>query len=108
MLSQDAIQVDDHVTVVCEEELESGAMVTTVEELFSPSFPAGVSKAYKWLLVNLQSLPHFETVRATCCYALRQVNSRSRKAKKKKELKLFIRSSSTPALAGISLIIKDG
>lgn len=72
VLSQDAIQVDDHVTVVCEEELESGAMVTTVEELFSPSFPAGVSKAYKWLLVNLQSLPHFETVRATCCYALRQ------------------------------------
>lgn len=61
-------------TVVCEEELEGGAMVTTMEELFSPSFPAGVSKAYKWLLVNLQKLSHFETVRATCCFALRQVN----------------------------------
>ena len=75
VLSQGAVQVDDHVTVVCEEELEGGAMVTTMEELFSPSFPAGsaVSKAYKWLLVNLQSLPHFETVQSTCCFALRQV-----------------------------------
>jgi len=75
VLSQDAVQVDDHVTVVCEEELEGSAMVTTMEELFSPSFPAGstVSKAYKWLLVNLPSLPHFETVRATCCFTLRQV-----------------------------------
>lgn len=61
-------------TVVCEEELEGGAMVTTMEELFSPSFHAGVSKAYKWLLVNLQKLSHFETVRATCCFSLRQVN----------------------------------
>ena len=64
-------------TVVCEEELEgSAAMVTTMEELFSPTFHADstVSKAYKWLLVNLPSLPHFETVRATCCFALRQVS----------------------------------
>ena len=74
VLSQDTVQVDDHVTVVCEEELEGGAMVTTMEELFSPSFHAGVSKAYKWLLVNLQKLSHFETVRATCCFSLRQVN----------------------------------
>ena len=51
-------------------------MVTTVEELFSPSFPADstVSKTYKWLLQNLQSLPHFEIVRATCCFFLRQVS----------------------------------
>ena len=74
VLSQDTVQVDDHVTVVCEEELEGGAMVTTMEELFSPSFHAGVSKAYKWLLVNLQKLSHFDTVRATCCFSLRQVN----------------------------------
>ena len=76
VLSQDTIQVDDHVTVVCEEDLEGSAMVTTVEELFSPSFPADstVSKTYKWLLQNLQSLPHFEIVRATCCFFLRQVS----------------------------------
>ena len=67
--------MDGHVTVVCEEELEGSAMVTTMEELFSPTFPAGstVSKTFKWLLVNLPSLPHFDAVRATCCFALRQV-----------------------------------
>ncbi len=76
VLSQEAVQLDSHVTVVCEEELEGSAMVTTMEELFSPTFHAGsaVSKTYKWLLVNLPSLPHFETVRATCCFALRQVS----------------------------------
>ena len=76
MLSQEAVQVDSHVTVVCEEELEGSAMVTTMEELFSPTFPSGstVSKTFKWLLVNLPSLPHFDAVRATCCFALRQVS----------------------------------
>jgi len=76
VLSQEAVQVDSHVTVVCEEELEGSAMVTTMEELFSPTFPSGstVSKTFKWLLVNLPSLPHFDAVRATCCFALRQVS----------------------------------
>lgn len=76
VLSQETVQVDGHVTVVCEEELEGSAMVTTMEELFSPTFPAGstVSKTFKWLLVNLPSLPHFDAVRATCCFALRQVS----------------------------------
>jgi len=76
VLSQEAVQVDGHVTVVCEEELEGSAMVTTMEELFSPTFPAGstVSKTFKWLLVSLPSLPHFDAVRATCCFALRQVS----------------------------------
>ena len=65
-------------TVVCEEELEGDAMITTMEELFSPPFPTAstMTKTYKWLLVNLPSLPHFETVRATCCFALRQVSYR--------------------------------
>nr|XP_058960995.1 integrator complex subunit 1-like isoform X3 [Pocillopora verrucosa] len=74
VLSQDSIKVGDHVTVVCEEELEGDAMITTMEELFSPPFPTAstMTKTYKWLLVNLPSLPHFETVRATCCFALRQ------------------------------------
>lgn len=76
VLSQETVQVDGHVTVVCEEELEGSAMVTTMEELFSPTFPAGstVSKTFKWLLVNLPSLPHFDAVRATCCFTLRQVS----------------------------------
>lgn len=75
VLSQETVQVDGHVTVVCEEELEGSAMVTTMEELFSPTLPAGstVSKTFKWLLVNLPSLPHFDAVRATCCFTLRQV-----------------------------------
>ena len=72
VLSQEAVQMDSHVTVVCEEELEGSAVVTTMEELFSPA-SSTVSKTYKWLLVNLPSLPHFETVRVTCCFALRQV-----------------------------------
>ena len=76
VLSQETVQVDGHVTVVCEEELEGSAIVTTMEELFSPTFPAGstVSKTFKWLLVNLPSLSHFDAVRATCCFALRQVS----------------------------------
>lgn len=76
VLSQEAVQLDGHVTVVCEEQLEGSAMVTTMEELLSPTFPTGstVSKTFKWLLVNLPSLPHFDAVRATCCVALRQVS----------------------------------
>ena len=68
--------MDGHVTVVCEEQLEGSAMVTTMEELLSPTFPAGstVSKTFKWLLVNLPSLPHFDAVRVTCCLALSQVS----------------------------------
>ena len=68
--------MDGHVTVVCEEQLEGSAMVTTMEELLSPTFPADstVSKTFKWLLVNLPSLPHFDAVRVTCCLALSQVS----------------------------------
>ena len=75
VLSQDAAPVEDNVTVVCDEE-EGTALVTTVEEFSSPSFYTGSTllNRYKWLLANLPTLPHFDSVRTTCCFALRQVS----------------------------------
>lgn len=73
MLSPKPSGTVDNMTIVCEE--EGISMVTTIEEVSFPLRHADNSmwKAHRWLLMNLPSLPHFDTVRPTCCCALRQV-----------------------------------
>ena len=75
VLSHKPTGAEHDATVVYED--EGVAMVTTVEEVSFPSQHAGSSvwKAHKWLLANLTSLPHFDTVRPMCCQALRQVRA---------------------------------
>ncbi|XP_031573151.1 integrator complex subunit 1-like [Actinia tenebrosa] len=72
VLSQSTASKEDEVSLVSFS--DDVSMLAMFEEM---SFPESTSastlkSSLKWLLVNLPRLPHFETVRPICCFALRQ------------------------------------
>lgn len=72
VLSQSTTSKEDHLSVVSFS--DDVSMLTMVEEMSFPESTSGsiLKNSLKWLLVNLPRLPHFETVRPICCFALRQ------------------------------------
>jgi integrator complex subunit 1 len=72
VLSQGTPAKEDQVSMVSF--LDDVSMVTMVEEMSFPETTSAstLKSSLKWLLVNLPRLPHFDTVRPICCFALRQ------------------------------------
>ncbi|KAK3730373.1 hypothetical protein QZH41_020667 [Actinostola sp. cb2023] len=72
VLAQDSSTKEAELSVVSFS--DDVSMVTAIEEMSyqENSSSTVLSSELKWLLVHLPRLPHFETVRPICCFALRQ------------------------------------